>query len=104
MSTSLRLLAVAVAMSALALTAIAHSSTASAAAPTPSAPCIGSTAPAHYQHVILIVEENKAQTQVMGHAPYQTAIAKACGQAASMHAETYPSLPNYVAMTSGAVA
>jgi hypothetical protein len=92
-----------VALAALAVTAIAHSSTASAAAPTPSAPCIGSTAPAHYQHVIVIVEENKAYNQVMGRAPYQTAVAKACGQAANMHAEAYPSLPNYVAMTSGAV-
>jgi phospholipase C len=103
MRTSLRLPAAAVALSALALTAIVHSSTASAAAPTPSAPCIGSTAPAHYQHVIVIVEENKAVNQVMGRAPYQTAVAKACGQAANMHAEAYPSLPNYVAMTSGAV-
>ena len=40
---------------------------------------------------------------MIGRAPYQTAVAKACGQAANMHAEAYPSLPNYVAMTSGAV-
>ena len=53
--------------------------------------------------MIVIVEENKAYDQVMGRAPYQTAVARACGQAANMHAEAYPSLPNYVAMTSGAV-
>jgi phosphatidylinositol-3-phosphatase len=90
-------------MSALGLTAVVHSSAASAAAPTPSAPCIGSSAPAHYSHVIVIVEENKAYDQVMGHARYQTAVARACGYAANMHAETYPSLPNYVAMTAGVV-
>jgi phosphatidylinositol-3-phosphatase len=103
MRTSLRLPAAAVALAALAVIAIVHSSTASAAAPTPAAPCIGSSAPAHYQHVIVIVEENKAYDQVMGRAPYQTAVAKACGHAANMHAEAYPSLPNYVAMTSGGV-
>ena len=52
-----------------------------------------STAPAHHRHVIVIVEENKAYDQVMGHAPYQTSVAKKCGYAANMHAETYPSLP-----------
>ena len=103
MRVSLRIPAAVVVLAALALTAIVHQSTASAAAPTPSAPCTGSTAPAHYQHVIVIVEENKAYNQVIGRAPYQTAVAKACGQAANMHAEAYPSLPNYVAMTSGAV-
>ncbi len=104
MRLSLARLAAAGAALALAAFAVAsHSSSASASAPTPSAPCTGSTAPAHYQHVIVIVEENKAYDQVMGHAPYQTAVAKKCGYAANMHAETYPSLPNYLAMTSGAV-
>ena len=98
-----RIAAAAVALSVLAVIAVVRSATASAAAPRASAPCIGSTPPAHHQHVILIVEENKAYGQVMGHAPYQTAVAKACGEASNMHAETYPSLPNYMAMTSGAV-
>jgi phospholipase C len=91
------------ALAALALASVSYSPSANAAAPTPSAPCIGSTAPAHFQHVIVIVEENKAYNQVMGPASYQTSVAKKCGYAANMHAETYPSLPNYVAMTSGAV-
>jgi phospholipase C len=91
------------ALSVLGVAVLGGPSDASAAAPTPSAPCIGSSAPAHYAHVIVIVEENKAYDQVMGRAPYQTAVAKACGYAANMHAETYPSLPNYLAMTSGAV-
>jgi phosphatidylinositol-3-phosphatase len=96
-------LAAAVAFSGVALALFGGSSPASAAAPTPSAPCIGSSNPTHYAHVIVIVEENKAYEQVMGQAPYQTAVAKACGYAANMHAETYPSLPNYLAMTSGVV-
>ena len=82
MRLSLARLAAAGAAVALAAFAIAsHSPSASASAPTPSAPCIGSTAPAHYQHVIVIVEENKAYDQVMGHAPYQTSVAKKCGYA-----------------------
>jgi len=93
----------ALALCGLGVVLLGGASDASAAAPTASAPCIGSSAPAHYAHVIVIVEENKAYDQVMGHAPYQTAISKACGYAANMHAETYPSLPNYLAMTSGAV-
>jgi phospholipase C len=96
-------LAAAVALSAAGFVLLGGSSPARAAAPTASAPCIGSTAPKHYAHVIVIVEENKAYDQVMGKAPYQTALARACGYAANMHAETYPSLPNYLAMTSGAV-
>ncbi len=96
-------LAALVALSVAGLALLGGSSPASAAAPTPSAPCIGSTAPKHYAHVVVIVEENKAYDQVMGKAPYQTGLAKACGYTANMHAETYPSLPNYLAMTSGAV-
>jgi phosphatidylinositol-3-phosphatase len=96
-------LSAALALSVLGLALVGGSSSASAAAPTPSAPCVGSSAPAHYAHVIVIVEENKAYDQVMGKAPYQTALSKACGYAANMRAETYPSLPNYLAMTSGAV-
>ena len=60
------------ALAALALASVSYSPSANAAAPTPSAPCIGSTAPAHFQHVIVLVEENKAYNQVMGPAPYQT--------------------------------
>ncbi len=105
MRVSLRSIALfaALAVSGLGLVLLGGPSAASAAAPTPSAPCIGSSAPAHYAHVVVIVEENKSYNQVMGHAPYETAVSKACGFAANMRAETYPSLPNYLAMTSGAV-
>jgi phosphatidylinositol-3-phosphatase len=59
--------------------------------------------PAHYRHVVWIVMENKSYSQVMGssHAPLTRSLAAACGVATRFHAETHPSLPNYLAMTSG---
>jgi phosphatidylinositol-3-phosphatase len=53
------------------------------------------------KHIIVIVFENKAPKDVYGHAPYLTALAKRCGTATNFHAEGHPSLPNYLAMTSG---
>ena len=70
---------------------------------TASTPCVGSAAPVHYQHVILIVEENHSYSQVIGKQPYETALAKACGLASNYRALSYPSLPNYIGMTSGAI-
>lgn len=75
---------------------------ATAQSATPSAPCIGSPAPTTYGHVIVIVEENKAFATVE-QAPYQNSLARACGLASGMYAESYPSLPNYMAMTGGAI-
>jgi len=72
--------------------------------PTASAPC-GRTAsaPATYAHVVWIVFENHSYSEVIGSsaAPYLNHLADACGSASDMHAETHPSLPNYIAMTSG---
>jgi phosphatidylinositol-3-phosphatase len=47
--------------------------------------------------------ENKSASDVMGgsSAPFLHSLASACGQATNFHAETHPSLPNYIAMTSG---
>ena len=70
---------------------------------TATAPCAGSAAPATYQHVILIMEENHSYNQVIGPEPYQTSLSKACGVAADYTGITYPSLPNYIALTSGAI-
>jgi hypothetical protein len=60
-------------------------------------------APSRYDHVVWIVMENKAYTDVMnsGSAPFERSLATACGVATNFHAETQPSLPNYIAMTSG---
>jgi phosphatidylinositol-3-phosphatase len=67
-------------------------------------PCGRSGAPPHrYSHVIWIVMENKSFSDVIGssEAPYTHALASACGLATRFSAETHPSLPNYLAMTSG---
>ena len=78
--------------------------TAPAATPTPDKPCgVAATAPTTYQHVVWIVFENKRYSQIIGSsdAPYINRIAGQCGSATSFYAEAHPSLPNYIAMTSG---
>jgi hypothetical protein len=69
-----------------------------------SGPC-GSraTGPTGYDHVVWIVMENKTYQQIIGSsdAPYINRLAASCGLATSFYAETHPSLPNYLAMTSG---
>jgi hypothetical protein len=73
-------------------------------APATGGPC-GTTAgaPATWDHVVWIVFENKTYSQIIGSAdaPYINSIAKQCGSASNFFAETHPSLPNYIAMTSG---
>jgi phosphatidylinositol-3-phosphatase len=67
-------------------------------------PCgTGGRAPGRWDHVVWIVFENKTYSQIVGSAdaPYINSIAKECGSAANFHAEAHPSLPNYIAMTSG---
>jgi hypothetical protein len=61
------------------------------------------TPPATYDHVVWIVMENHAYSQVVGSpsAPYLNRLARSCGLATRFSAETHPSLPNYIAMTSG---
>jgi hypothetical protein len=69
-----------------------------------SGPCeTRSTPPATYAHVIWIVMENHAYNQVIGSssAPYENQLAAQCGLATNYKAITHPSLPNYIAMTSG---
>ncbi|HEX6461223.1 MAG TPA: alkaline phosphatase family protein [Thermoleophilaceae bacterium] len=61
-------------------------------------------APARYAHVVWIVMENHSYSDILGSgssAPFTRSLAKACGSATGFHAETHPSLPNYIAMTSG---
>lgn len=75
---------------------------ATVAAPSSRRPCLGTAAPTHYDHVIWIVMENKAAASVRGvAAPATTSIAVRCGASADYHAVTHPSLPNYIALTSG---
>jgi hypothetical protein len=59
--------------------------------------------PRRWAHVVWIVMENKAYDDVMTGtaAPYEQALARRCGDARDFHAERHPSLPNYIALTSG---
>jgi hypothetical protein len=47
--------------------------------------------------------ENRSYGEIIGssHAPYINGLARGCGSAANFYAEGHPSLPNYLAMTSG---
>ncbi len=58
------------------------------------------TGTAHISHVIWIVMENRSYSQVIG-APYISSLASQCGVATNFHNVSHPSLPNYIAMTSG---
>jgi hypothetical protein len=68
------------------------------------APCgTAAKAPPRWDHVVWIVFENKTYSQIIGsaNAPYINTIARRCGSASMFFAEAHPSLPNYIAMTSG---
>jgi phosphatidylinositol-3-phosphatase len=75
------------------------------AVPTAAKPCgVAPTPPAVYRHVVWIVLENKAWHDVMGStapAPNIKRMAHLCGVASDFSGEAHPSLPNYIAMTSG---
>jgi len=80
-------------------------STSTTTAPTPPGPCatrVGGQ-PAVYQHVVWIVFENKSFGEIIGSsaAPYLNKLASQCGLATAYKAISHPSLPNYIAMTSG---
>jgi phospholipase C len=57
----------------------------------------------HYKHVIWVWMENHSYGTIIGssQAPYINSLAQACGLATNYHNVTHPSLPNYVAATSG---
>jgi hypothetical protein len=59
--------------------------------------------PARYDHVVWIVMENHSYEQIIGSADalYINQLAAQHGLAANLYAESHPSLPNYIAMTSG---
>jgi phosphatidylinositol-3-phosphatase len=62
-----------------------------------------SAPPDHYDHVVWIVMENHSYAQIVGStdAPYINQLAREGGLATNFYAESHPSLPNYIAMTSG---
>jgi hypothetical protein len=57
----------------------------------------------HYDHIFVIVEENKSYATVLdqNYAPTIASLAKTYGSATEMFAETHPSEPNYVALLGG---
>jgi hypothetical protein len=66
-----------------------------------SKPC-GIGGPVQYSHVVWIMLENVGYSVVgSSSAPYFNQIASRCGLATNYYAVSHPSLPNYVALTSG---
>ncbi len=68
-----------------------------------SGPCGFSHArpPARYDHVVVIVMENHPFDRINGSSPFLNGLAGRCGLATQDVAITHPSLPNYLALTSG---
>ena len=91
---------IAAAAIAAGIAAFAATATARAAVP---APCGGDAGrPATITHVIWIWLENHSTNEVIGsHAPAIAALAHGCGLATDYRAVAHPSLPNYIAATSG---
>src|SRR5436190_2973731 len=62
-------------------------------------------APPRYDHVVIVMEENRTQTQIIGdrvNAPYMNSLADAGVVLGEMFAITHPSQPNYIHLFSGA--
>ncbi|MBX9641808.1 MAG: alkaline phosphatase family protein [Mycobacteriaceae bacterium] len=71
----------------------------------PTAPRVAlaaSTLPA-YAHVVIVIEENRSQTNIIGNkaAPWINALAAGGAMMAQSFAETHPSEPNYLALFAG---
>lgn len=64
-------------------------------------PCAGTTQPAGAWHVLVVVLENHSYAQVAGSSPYLNQLARDCAVATDYSAVSHPSLPNYLALTSG---
>jgi phosphatidylinositol-3-phosphatase len=56
-----------------------------------------------YSHVLWIWMENHSYDEIIGsaEAPYINSLARQCGLATNYHSVSHPSLPNYIAATSG---
>ena len=93
------------AAAALALAAV-WAAPAAATGPLASACTARAGHPQTYRHVMVIVFENHSAGQIVGSpkTPYITKVARRCGWASRFHNVTHPSLPNYLAMTSGSTA
>lgn len=65
-----------------------------------------STTSPPFDHVVIILEENKPRESIIGNtaAPYINNLARTFSLATNYYAVTNPSLPNYIALTSGTTA
>ena len=97
-------------LAALALAACGAPTRVAAGVPTVSpatavaGPCGSVAAPPAYRHVVWIWMENHSYGDIIGNkaqAPYLNALASECGLATNYHNVSHPSLPNYLAATSG---
>jgi hypothetical protein len=82
----------------------APAATPAAAAAAAAGPCsTASRPPRAYDHVVWIVMENEPYSSIVGspQAPYVNRLRSRCGSASRFYGEAHPSLPNYIAMTSG---
>ena len=79
------------------------STTSGAAARSARIPTPTVSASHRWQHVVVVIEENRDAGHILGRpdAPYLNAIAKAGLDFTDMHGETHPSQPNYLALLSG---
>jgi phosphatidylinositol-3-phosphatase len=80
-----------------------HPVAAATESPSASHPCGTQAKPGSYRHVIWIFMENQSYGTIIGssHAAYLNTLARDCGLATNYHNVTHPSLPNYIAATSG---
>jgi phosphatidylinositol-3-phosphatase len=75
----------------------------SVSSPTPAqSPSSGSSLP-NFRHVYVIILENKSYGSIVGagNAPYLNSLIARYGLVTNLDAETHPSEPNYIALTSG---
>src|SRR5678815_3824533 len=66
---------------------------------------LNGAAPHRYDHVVIVMEENRTVAQIIGdlaNAPYINSLANAGVRLGSMFAITHPSQPNYIHLFSGA--
>jgi hypothetical protein len=74
-------------------------------------PCIGTSAPAKWNHIVVLIFENKNYNEVIGPAPYITSLANKCASSANWNDANnkvdgapdgnYKSKPSYATLTNG---
>jgi hypothetical protein len=102
-----KMIAVSLALAGMASWSLATSTGASAVptpGPTASGPCGTRTlSGTPYRHIVWVWMENHSYSSIIGspQAPYINALASHCGLATNYHNISHPSLPNYIAGTSG---